>query len=103
MKFFAVSLLASLAAATPIALPEINISGDLEARQLSSSKTELEDGRAGACPRAILVFARGSTETGNLVRPTCPVPTLILSVPSLLLLQRDHLHEPYSNFASRVH
>ena len=67
MKFFAVSLLATLAAASPIAVPEINISGDIEARQLGSSKTELEDGRAGACPKAILIFARGSTESGNLV------------------------------------
>lgn len=71
MKCFAFTLLATLAAATPIAVPEISISGDIEARQLGSSKTELENGQAGACPKAILVFARGSTETGNLV---CPFP-----------------------------
>jgi len=76
MKFLAVTLLATLAAASPIASPEITISGDLEARQLGSSKTELEDGRAGACPRAILVFARGSTESGNLV---CSAPFAFIS------------------------
>jgi cutinase len=67
MKFFTASLLASIAAASPIG---INLDpNNLEARQLSSgSKSELESGTAGACPKTILVFARGSTETGNLVR-----------------------------------
>jgi hypothetical protein len=70
MKFFAVSLLASLAAASPIAAPEPsnNEMEDLVARQLiGGSRTELESGSSSACPKAILVFARGSTETGNLV------------------------------------
>ncbi|KAF2124616.1 carbohydrate esterase family 5 protein [Dothidotthia symphoricarpi CBS 119687] len=69
MKFLIVSLLATLAAASPIAVPEpsINIvANDLEARQFGGSKSELESGSASACPKAILVFARGSTETGNL-------------------------------------
>jgi cutinase len=65
MKFFAVSLLATLAAASPIVVPEPTIS-DIEARQFSGSKSELESGSASACPKAILIFARGSTETGNL-------------------------------------
>jgi cutinase len=71
MKFFAVSLLATLAAASPIAAPEPS-NAELEtlvARQLlGGSKDELEQGTAGSCPKAILVFARGSTEIGNLVR-----------------------------------
>jgi cutinase len=70
MKFFAVSFLAALAAASPIAAPEpSNAELEIMARQLSGSKNELESGSSSACPKAILVFARGSTETGNLVRP----------------------------------
>ncbi|KAF1918581.1 cutinase-domain-containing protein [Ampelomyces quisqualis] len=67
MKFFAVSFLAALAAASPIAAPE-PIIGDLAAivRQISDSKTELESGSSSSCPKAILVYARGSTEMGNL-------------------------------------
>jgi cutinase len=70
MKFLSITLLATLATASPIAAPEpaFQLSGDLQARQLLSSKSELESGSASACPKAILVFARGSTETGNLVR-----------------------------------
>jgi cutinase len=75
MKFFAVSLLAGLAAASPIAVPEpteaqINDAQieALAARQfLSGSKNELEQGSSSSCPKAILVFARGTTEQGNLV------------------------------------
>jgi cutinase len=66
MKLFTVSLFVTLAAASPITVQEPSIS-DIEARQLGSSKTELESGSAGACPKAILIFARGSTEPGNLV------------------------------------
>lgn len=67
MKFFITSLLAALAAASPVVLPESSVV-EIEARQFGSPETELESGRSSACPKAILVFARGSTETGNLVR-----------------------------------
>jgi cutinase len=66
MKLSIVSLLAALAAASPVALPESSIN-EIEARQLISSRNELETGSSSACPKAILVFARGSTELGNLV------------------------------------
>jgi cutinase len=66
MKFFAYSLLASLAAASPLVLPKSEAI-ELEARQLGGSSTELENGNAASCPKAILIFARGSTESGNLV------------------------------------
>lgn len=66
MKFLAITLLATLAAASPIILPESEAI-EIQARQLGSSKTELESGSSSACPKAILIFARGSTETGNLV------------------------------------
>jgi hypothetical protein len=39
---------------------------DLDARQ-STSSSELEQGSSANCPEAILIFARGSTEPGNLV------------------------------------
>ncbi|KAF2130033.1 carbohydrate esterase family 5 protein [Dothidotthia symphoricarpi CBS 119687] len=77
MKSFAiVSLLSALSIASPIAppiaitqpvvvatpAPEANT---LEARQ-SSTRTELELGSSSACPKAIFIFARGSTEAGNM-------------------------------------
>jgi hypothetical protein len=103
MKFFAVSLLAALAAASPIAAPEPN-NAELEAlvaRQLlGGSKDELERGAAGSCPKVILVFARGSTEIGNLV---CSAPfhsrlgtfeaQLIHSIPTRFLSAARELTE----------
>ncbi|KZM23463.1 Cutinase [Ascochyta rabiei] len=65
MKFFTSSILVAIAAASPITLPESEMT-QIQARQLGSSKSELESGSSSACPKAILVFARGSTETGNL-------------------------------------
>lgn len=41
---------------------------DVVARQ-SNSRNELETGSASNCPEAILIYARGSTEPGNVVCP----------------------------------
>ncbi|KAJ8118495.1 hypothetical protein OPT61_g534 [Boeremia exigua] len=65
MKFFAVTLLAGLITASPIVLLERE-SVEIQSRQIGGTRTELESGSASACPKAILIFARGSTETGNL-------------------------------------
>ncbi|KAH6633801.1 cutinase-domain-containing protein [Boeremia exigua] len=65
MKFFALAILAGFTAASPVIVLESEAIG-LQARQIGSSRTELESGSASACPKAILIFARGSTETGNL-------------------------------------
>ncbi|KAJ4329809.1 hypothetical protein N0V87_010546 [Didymella glomerata] len=65
MKFLAVALFAVLATTSPIVIPEAEAI-ELQARQLGLSSTELESGSSSACPKAILIFARGSTETGNL-------------------------------------
>lgn len=46
----------------------------VEARQ-SSSRNDLEKGSSSACPKAILIFARGSTELGNMV---CSISVLVL-------------------------
>lgn len=66
MKF---SIAAALMAATASALPAAQESA-LEARQLfggSITRNDLAQGTAGSCPGVIFVFARGSTEAGNLV------------------------------------
>lgn len=71
MKFFAFSMITALAAASPISPAAEFSENALKARQLGlgqSTRNELEDGNAGACPKAIFIFARASTETGNMVR-----------------------------------
>jgi cutinase len=65
MKFFAASLLATLAAATPIVVP----SNDLTARQLGMmTSNDVKSGSSSSCPKAIFIFARASGEQGNMVR-----------------------------------
>jgi cutinase len=67
MKFFAtVSLLAGLGAALPTALEVVPTEEGIQARQTSSdTRNELQTG--GTCPPVIFIYARGSTESGNLV------------------------------------
>jgi hypothetical protein len=66
--FIIVSILAAIAAASPVAIPVLEDEAvTLEARQLDSVRNELEAGSSVACPRAIFVFARASGETGNMV------------------------------------
>ncbi|KAG8672566.1 separase/separin [Fusarium poae] len=62
MKF---SIATALLAATASALPTAQESA-LEARQLGSTRNDLKNGNSGSCPGVIFVFARGSTELGNL-------------------------------------
>ncbi len=71
MKFFAaVSLLAGLGAALPTAPEVVQAEQAVEARQLlGDTRNELQTG--GACPPVIFIFARGSTESGNLVCRIC--------------------------------
>jgi cutinase len=65
MKFTQIiALFASLAAALPTqSTPDGPI---LEARQ-SSTRNDLERGSASSCPGVIFIFARASTEPGNMV------------------------------------
>ncbi|KZM22969.1 Cutinase [Ascochyta rabiei] len=66
MKFFAFSMLTSLAAASPIVLAA-PAADTLEVRQLDPIiRSELEQGSSSSCPKAILIFARASTEIGNM-------------------------------------
>ncbi|SPJ87035.1 probable cutinase 1 precursor [Fusarium torulosum] len=65
MKF---SIAAAFMAATASALPAAQESA-LEARQLfggSITRNDLTQGSSSACPSVIFVYARGSTEAGNL-------------------------------------
>lgn len=77
------SVFTALAAAAPVPVPEQvvrsnGIAGDvndLKARQFGMgmggmggmTRNDLESG-SGTCPKAIFIFARGSTEPGNMVR-----------------------------------
>jgi cutinase len=64
MKFFAASLFATLAVATPIVVP----SNDLTARQLGMmTSNDVKSGSSSSCPKAIFIFARASGEQGNMV------------------------------------
>ncbi|SPO06355.1 probable Cutinase [Cephalotrichum gorgonifer] len=55
---------ASAAHAAPLAAAEVE-TRDLEARQVTTSN-DLENGNANNCPSVILIFARASTEAGNM-------------------------------------
>lgn len=63
-KFFAILALAALASA----LPSTNDphKGRVS-RQTLDTRTDLEDGSSSSCPQVIFIFARASTETGNIV------------------------------------
>jgi cutinase len=67
MKFFTtVSLFAGLGAALPTTREAVPAEEAIEARQLlGNTRNELQNG--GNCPPVIFIFARGSTESGNLV------------------------------------
>ncbi|KAK4039502.1 cutinase [Parachaetomium inaequale] len=64
MKFLQVLSIAGLVAALPTQPVEDAVL--VEARQLSSTSNELENGSSANCPRVIFIFARGSTEPGNM-------------------------------------
>ncbi|KAF5022712.1 hypothetical protein F66182_5260 [Fusarium sp. NRRL 66182] len=63
MKF---PIVTALLAATASALPATDNTG-IEVRQFGgSTRNDLSNGNSGSCPGVIFVYARGSTETGNL-------------------------------------
>ena len=95
MKFFAtIALAIACVSAIPVdldAVGEVAEANLLVARQLSSTKRELETGSSSACPRVILIFARASTETGNMVsNPFSP------SSRTALLIKVGFIHRPSS-------
>jgi len=78
---------AGLAVALPTSEPANNLA-HIEARQWNwgdlpegsfpsdslggTTRNELEDGDQSACPKVIFIFARASTERGNMVRSLTP-------------------------------
>lgn len=67
MKFLALfAAAASLVAALPAPVHEAEVIHTLQARQ-SSTRNDLESGNSNNCPEAIFIFARASTEVGNMV------------------------------------
>lgn len=61
------STLATLAVAIPAPVTEQAASGNLEARQSGLNRNELQESNGAPCPQAIFIYARGSTEAGNMV------------------------------------
>lgn len=52
---------------------DLGLDSDLQGRSLSIFQNDLEKGSDKDCPTAILIYARGSTEPGNMVRrPAAP-------------------------------
>lgn len=66
MKFFHLLPYLALASAVPIQHATEGVAS-LAERQLSITRNELESGSSSACPRVIFIFARASTEIGNMV------------------------------------
>lgn len=89
MKFQAliVSALAAVAAAAPHPSANEAIDGDalpaIMARQ-SATSDELKN---GACKDVTFIFARGSTESGNMVCAPFPLPASIFSPNSSKVLE----------------
>ncbi|KXH53950.1 cutinase [Colletotrichum salicis] len=66
MKFFSIlSLAVTLAAAAPVEVVDTGVA-DLQVRQTGATSNELESGSSSACPKVIFIFARASTEPGNM-------------------------------------
>lgn len=75
MKFLQVLAAAGVVTALPAAVPAVDVQvAEIEARQLGSTSNELESGSSSACPSVIFIFARASTEPGNMVRFSFSLP-----------------------------
>ncbi|KAK0761957.1 hypothetical protein N5P37_004757 [Trichoderma harzianum] len=66
MKFLRLLPYLALGAAVPVQHATEGVAS-LAERQLSTTRNELESGSSFACPRVIFIFARASTEIGNMV------------------------------------
>jgi cutinase len=61
------SALATLVVAIPAPIAEQEAPEKLEARQSGLNRNELQESNGAPCPQAIFIYARGSTEAGNMV------------------------------------
>ncbi|KAL2127482.1 hypothetical protein VTI74DRAFT_10674 [Chaetomium olivicolor] len=68
MKFLHLLAAAGLVSAlpAPAAVEVEQPAAEIEARQISSIRNDLETGSSSKCPRVIFIFARASTEPGNM-------------------------------------
>ncbi|KAI9147611.1 cutinase [Paramyrothecium foliicola] len=67
MKFSSLLVLAAgYATALPTAPVVEEVPREVAARQLSSTRNELETGSSARCPKVILIFARATGEVGNM-------------------------------------
>ncbi|KAI3398350.1 hypothetical protein diail_9442 [Diaporthe ilicicola] len=74
MKFLSIiSLYATLLAAAPVEVSVEAGVADIEVRQAGLTRNELESGSSSACPKAIFIFARASTELGNMASSAGPI------------------------------
>jgi len=80
MKYLSIlALTFALTSAAPVN-PNLDIELDTRGEEVSvleerqtSTRRELETGTSANCPRAILIYARGSTEPGNMVPSIVPM------------------------------
>ena len=93
MKFLTLLSAAGLVAALPAPPPaaELDNTAQIEARQLSSTRNDLENGNAANCPSVILIFARASGEPGNMVCASPSFPLAFLPSPPS---NHHHNHNP---------
>ncbi|CAH0047057.1 unnamed protein product [Clonostachys solani] len=66
MKFLTISIFIALVAAAPTSVVRQEDNPALKTRQSSTTRNELETGSSSSCPEGILIYARGSTEAGNM-------------------------------------
>ncbi|KAJ4288705.1 hypothetical protein N0V88_007239 [Collariella sp. IMI 366227] len=67
MKFLNLLAVAGLVAALPAPVEVEQAAAEIEARQLlAETKNELESGSSSNCPQVIFIFARASSEGGNM-------------------------------------
>uniref|UniRef100_A0A8H7KAA3 cutinase n=1 Tax=Bionectria ochroleuca TaxID=29856 RepID=A0A8H7KAA3_BIOOC len=86
MKFLTISsTLIALVAAAPTSVVLQEDSPALKTRQSSTTRNELENGSSSSCPDGILIYARGSTEAGNMGEGVGPLlaTNVAKQVPSL--------------------
>ncbi|KAH7324294.1 cutinase [Stachybotrys elegans] len=66
MKFLNVVAMVGLASALPAKVVQVEETVALEARQSATTRNELTNGSSSGCPRVIFIYARGTTESGNM-------------------------------------
>lgn len=66
MKSVFIAVLAMLSVASALPVEQQPSSTELDVRQFGATENDLKDGK---CAGNVFIFARGSTEVGNMVSP----------------------------------